>query len=70
MAVTTVFLFSAGNLAGRVLLAQRWFIWLGGVALTLAFASLVSLFLGPTPSDRHAIVARVRKMASGLRRTE
>jgi len=70
MAVTTAVLFAAGNIAGRVLLAPRWFIWLGGVLLTIAFVSAVSLFLGPTPGDRRAIIARVRALASGLRRTD
>jgi O-antigen/teichoic acid export membrane protein len=70
MAITTAVLFTAANIAGRELLAPRWFIWLGGVALTLAFVAAFALFLGPTPTDRRAIIARVRAMASGLRRAE
>src|SRR5207237_8055773 len=36
MAVPTAVLFAAGNIAGRVLLAPRWSIWLGGVLVPTA----------------------------------
>jgi len=68
MAVTTAVLFAAGSIAGRALIAPSWPVWLGGVVLTIAFVSVVSLFVGPTSGDRRAIIARVRALASGLRR--
>jgi len=69
MALTTALLFAAANTAGRVLLAQRWYVWFGGVVMTLLFAAAVTLFLGPTPSDRRIILGRVKAMAAGLRRS-
>jgi len=69
MALTTALLFAAANTAGRVLLAQRWYVWFAGVVMTLLFTAAVTLFLGPTPSDRHIILGRVKAMAAGLRRT-
>jgi O-antigen/teichoic acid export membrane protein len=68
MAITTALLFAAASLAGRSLLAGRWGIWLGGVAVTLAVVATVTLLLGPTPTDRRIIVGRVRMMVAGLRR--
>jgi len=68
MALMTALLFAAASMAGRSLLAQHWYVWLGGVLVTLAVVSSVTLLLGPTPNDRRIIVGRVRAMAAGLRR--
>jgi len=70
MAITTVVLFAAASIAGRVLIAPHWFRWLGGVLLTVAFVGAFTLFLGPTSADRRIIVGRVRAMVTGLRRRE
>ncbi|PYO94224.1 MAG: hypothetical protein DMD62_06405 [Gemmatimonadetes bacterium] len=70
MAITTVVLFAAASIAGRVLIAPHWFMWLGGVLLTVAFVGAFTLFLGPTSADRRIIVGRVRAMVTGLRRRE
>jgi O-antigen/teichoic acid export membrane protein len=68
LGATTVLLFAAASLTGRLLLAPSWMIWLPGVLLTLAFVTAFTLFVGPTPTDRRLIVSRVRAMAAGLRR--
>jgi O-antigen/teichoic acid export membrane protein len=68
MGITTALLFVAASMAGRLLLAQRWYVWFGGVVMTLLCVAALTLFLGPTPSDRRVIIGRVRTMAAGLRR--
>lgn len=68
MALMTALLFAAATLAGRTIVAPSWPVWIGGVALSLAFFAAVTLFLGPTPGDRRVIIGRVRTMVAGLRR--
>ncbi len=70
MAVTTALLFAAASIVGRLWVAPQWYLWLGGVAGTMLFVSVFTLFVGPTPTDRRAIIARIRAMVTGLRRRE
>ena len=69
MAATTALLFAAATILGRQVVAASWPVWAGGVALSVAVLAAVALVLGPTPADRRVIVARVRNMVTGLRRT-
>ena len=68
MGITTALLFVASSMTGRLMLAQRWYVWFGGVVMTLLFVAALTLLLGPTPSDRRVIIGRVRTMVAGLRR--
>ena len=70
MAATTALLFVAGSLAGRTIVAPHWYLWLAGVSATLLVMGAFTLFLGPTTTDRRAIIARIRAMVTGLRRRE
>jgi hypothetical protein len=67
MALTTAVLFAAASIFGRLWLAQHWYVWLGGVAATAVCVAGLTLVLGPTPTDRRAIIARIRNMVTGLR---
>ncbi|MGH7519975.1 MAG: lipopolysaccharide biosynthesis protein [Gemmatimonadales bacterium] len=69
MAVTTVLLFTAASILGRLVVAPSWPVWAGGVALSVAVVAAVTLVLGPAPADRRIILGRVRAMLTGLRRT-
>jgi O-antigen/teichoic acid export membrane protein len=69
MAACTILLFIGASVAGRFVLANRWFVWIGGVAITVAVISTLTLYLGPIAEDRRAIIKRVRAMITGLRRT-
>jgi O-antigen/teichoic acid export membrane protein len=70
MAVTTALLFACASVAGRVLITQRWVVWLGAVLVTMLVAAAVTLFAGPTREDRRIIIRRITNMITGLRHRE
>jgi O-antigen/teichoic acid export membrane protein len=67
LAAVTALLFAGASLAGRGLQVSSWPVWAAGVVATLPLAAGLALLLGPTPTVRRVLIARVRRMASGLR---
>jgi O-antigen/teichoic acid export membrane protein len=67
LAVVTAVLFAIASIIGRELYASRWFIWAGGVAVTLPIVAALALLAGPTPAARRMLITRMRAMLTGLR---
>lgn len=70
MGVMTAVLLCAATIAGRQIVVSRWLIWGAGVVITTVLVSAITLFLGPTASDRRVIIGRMKRMISGLQRRE
>ncbi|HLZ45770.1 MAG TPA: oligosaccharide flippase family protein [Gemmatimonadales bacterium] len=70
MTIATIVLFAGASVAGRLMLAHSWAVWLAGVIVTLAFVAAFTLFVGPTQQDRRAIIRRIRAMVTGLKRED
>jgi O-antigen/teichoic acid export membrane protein len=68
LACSTALLFAGASWLGRQFIADRWYIWLGGVMLTLAVVSTLSLSLGPNGESRRTLFTRLRGIATGIRR--
>ena len=66
-ALVTALLFGGASLLSRSIAAPNWAVWFGGVVATLGITGLLALAVGPSRSQRRAIVTRLRAMLSGLR---
>jgi O-antigen/teichoic acid export membrane protein len=64
----TVVLFGVAAIAGARLRAPSWPVWGSAVALTAAFVFGVALAAGPPAPLRLSLVARLRAIATGVRR--
>ena len=64
----TLALFAAAALLGQQLEASTWILWAAGVAASLAACTALALVLGPTGSERQALIGRLRTLRPGTRR--
>ena len=66
-ALASLLVLSVATVAGQRLLVQHWIAWAALLAVSFALFVPIVLFVGLSRSDRELLVARVQRVAGGIR---